>query len=60
MSIQKQMNRFIPFPIKLLKSMTIPPILIKLPMIQFTQLSKEITHKLKHNIKCQHEKYCTR
>lgn len=32
-SVQKEMNRFIPFSIELLESVGIPPIFIKLPKI---------------------------
>ena len=44
MSIEKIVNWFVPFPVELLKSERIPPILIELPVIQPCHFSKEITH----------------
>jgi hypothetical protein len=51
MPIQKRMHRLIPLAIKLLKRSGVPPILIKLPMIQFRDLRKEVRKALK----CHHE-----
>ena len=51
MPIQENMYRPIPFPIKLLISSRIPPILIKFSMIQFRNFGKNISNIFESEIK---------
>ena len=55
MSIQERMYRLIPLPIKLLKRGGVPPIFIKLPMIQFRDLRKKVRKALKGHYEHDHD-----
>ena len=58
MLIKPIMNWLIPFSIEFLKSGGIPPVLIKLPIIKFGDLSKEIGQTLKSKYKHNNNQEC--
>ena len=58
MPIQKYMHRLIPLPIKLLISRRIPPILIKFPIVQFRNFSKNIRNIFESYVEEDDDQYC--
>lgn len=50
------MHRFIPLPIEFLECCRVPPILIKLSMIKFRDLCKEVSKTFKSQNKHYHDK----
>jgi hypothetical protein len=44
MPIQKKMNWLIPFAIEFFESVAIPPVLVKLSIIQLAEFSEEVAH----------------
>jgi hypothetical protein len=54
-TVEKNVHGFVPLTIELLKGVTVPKILVKLPMIQLRNLRKEIAHVLKDQVEI--EKY---
>jgi hypothetical protein len=55
MAIQKVMNRFVPFPIKLLEGEGVPPILIKFSEVQPSYLGEEVTHVLEDQVEAEND-----
>ena len=54
---QKQVHRFVPLSIELLIGVRIPPVLVKLSVVQFGYLRKEITHCVENQVEAGQEKY---
>jgi len=50
-SIEKIVNWLVPFPVELLKSGRIPPILIKLSVVELCDLCPEVCETLKYQYK---------
>lgn len=54
------MHRFIPFAVELLESIAVPPVLIKLAMVQPAQFCEKIAHILENKVKAEDNDSSTR
>jgi hypothetical protein len=51
--IKKEMHWLVPFAVKLLKSMTVPPVFIKLSVFELANLCEKVAHILENEIKAE-------
>lgn len=58
MSIEENVNRLVPFSIKLFVGVAIPPIFIELSMVQSSDFSEEIAHIFEDQIETKDQKGC--
>jgi len=58
--VQKEVDWLIPLAVELFKSVAIPPVLVKLPVVEFAQLCEEIAQILEDQVKTQDDESCDR
>lgn len=48
MAVEKHMDGLVPFPVELFVGVTIPPVFVKLAVVEFAQFCKEVAHLLEN------------